>query len=83
MAILSSLDVKVYYDEHGNPIEVLMPYELFQNVEKLLARVGEQSYFWTDSWQMRIRESETDIVEGRVYKTTVENLEAALGWLDA
>ena len=37
-----------------------------------------QSYFWTESWQSRIREAEEDIETGAVKEATAETLNSAL-----
>ena len=82
---VSLADVKVFYDREGNAREVLMDYETFQKIESFLREVAEQedqSYFWTESWQSRIREAEADVKAGRIKEASAENLDSAMDWLD-
>lgn len=43
----------------------------------------DQSWFWSEVWQARVREGEADIAAGRTKRVTVENIEEGLAWLDA
>ena len=43
----------------------------------------DQSWFWSEAWQARIREGEADIAAGRTRRVTAENIEEGLAWLDA
>lgn len=43
----------------------------------------DQSWFWSQVWQARIREGEADIAAGRTKRVTAENIEEGLAWLDA
>ncbi len=43
----------------------------------------DQSWFWSEAWQARIREGEADIAAGRTMRVTAENIEEGLAWLDA
>ncbi len=77
--------VKIFYDQDGQPSEVLMSYKLFERIEELLQRATEnrlQDYFWSESWQSRIQQGEDDIKAGRVYETTIASIDSALEWLD-
>jgi hypothetical protein len=78
-------DVKTFYDEQGQPREVLLSYETFHRIESLIRELQaqpDQGYFWTEDWQTRIREAEEDIACGRTHRATSDTLDAALGWLD-
>ena len=76
-------EVKIFYDQAGQPAEVVMSYEIFQQLEMLLEAAGvDQAYFWSQDWQNRIREAEADIEAGRVKSVTAETVEAGLEWLD-
>ncbi|NKQ35761.1 MAG: hypothetical protein HF973_09125 [Chloroflexi bacterium] len=78
-------DVKIYYDNQGQASEVLMSYETFLKISSLIQEqlsATEQSYFWTESWQSRIREAEADIQAGRVRQVTEQTLDTVLEWLD-
>ena len=79
-----SLDaVKVFYDQQGQAREVLMSYDLFQQIESLLSEVEQnEAYFWTAEWQARIQEAEDDIRKGRVKRVTADSINKALEWLD-
>ena len=85
MVNLSLAEVKIFYDKHGQAREVLMDYETFQQIRVLLQeliREDNQSYFWTESWQNRIREAEADIQAGHTKEVPAENLESLIEWLD-
>jgi predicted transcriptional regulator len=43
----------------------------------------DQSWFWSEAWQARIRAGEADIAAGRTRQVTAENIEEGLAWLDA
>ena len=76
-------EVKIFYDQAGQPAEVVMSYEIFQQLEMLLEAAGvDQAYFWGQDWQSRIREAEADIEAGRVKSVIAETVEAGLEWLD-
>ena len=78
-------DVKIYYDNQGRASEVLMSYETFLQISSLIRdqlSVAEQNYFWTESWQSRIREAEADIQAGRVKRATEQTIDTVLEWLD-
>ena len=79
-----SLDaVKVFYDQQGQAREVLMSYDLFQQIENLLSEVEQdEAYFWTAEWQARIQEAEDDIRKGRVKRVAADAIDNALEWLD-
>ncbi len=81
-----SLDnVKIYYDNQGRASEVLMSYETFLQISSLIQdqlSAAEQNYFWTESWQSRIREAEADIQAGRVKRATEQTIDTVLEWLD-
>ena len=80
---ISRDDIKVFYDQYGQAREVLMRYDLFQQIEQLLMELEiDQAYFWTDEWQARIREAENDIRTQRVKRFTVDSIDKALEWLD-
>ncbi len=82
---LGSTDVKIFYDQDGQACEVLMNYETFQQITTLLQTLGnnnDQTYFWTESWQERIRQGESDVLSGRTQQATLDTLESALDWLD-
>ncbi len=82
---LGSTDVKIFYDQNGQACEVLMSYETFQQITTLLqalANNDDQAYFWTESWQERIRQGESDVFSGRTQQATLDTLESALDWLD-
>ncbi len=85
MAQLSLTDAKIFYDETGQAREVLISYETFRQIEGWLEEFMEkddQGYFWTESWQARIREGEADVENGRVKVVSANNINAALDWLD-
>jgi hypothetical protein len=78
-------DVKTFYDERGQPREVLLSYETFHKIENLLQKLQaqpDQGYFWTDEWQARVQEAEADVAAGRTFRATADSLDAALDWLD-
>ncbi len=78
-------DVKMFYDEQGQPQEVLLSYETYHKIENLLRQLQaqpDQGYFWTDEWQSRILEAEDDIAAGRTYRATADAIDSALEWLD-
>ncbi len=78
-------DAKIFYDQDGKAQEVLISYEIFQRLLKLLEQLrtdSAQGYFWSDEWQARVREGETDVYAGRTMQVTADNLETALDWLD-
>jgi len=64
-----------------------------EQVEEILDFIGylqwreglleDQSWFWSEAWQARIREGEADIAAGRTRRVTAENIEEGLAWLDA
>lgn len=47
-----------------------------------LRQVPDQSYFWSDEWQARIRESEADIQAGRTLRVVADDVDQALEWLN-
>lgn len=47
-----------------------------------LRQVPDQSYFWSDEWQARIREGEADIQAGRTLRVVADDVDKALEWLD-
>ena len=51
-------------------------------MSELLQRDSDQSYFWSDEWQARIQDGESDIQAGRTIQVTGDNIEQALEWLD-
>lgn len=60
--------------------------ELLKFIGYLQWREGvleDQSWFWSEVWQARIREGEADIVAGRMKLVTAEGIEEGLAWLDA
>ncbi|HEY90071.1 MAG TPA: hypothetical protein G4N98_10150 [Thermoflexia bacterium] len=75
---------KIFYDQDQQAQEVLISYDTFRYLERLLAQLREhpQGYFWSEEWQTRIREGEADIQAGRTLQVTGENIEHALEWLD-
>lgn len=82
---LSLADVKVFVDRNGQVREVLMSYETFRQIETALQELigkDDQGYFWTETWQQRIREAELDIQAGRTRQLTKETVASVLEWLD-
>ncbi|GEM_PF-1050317 len=76
-------NVKVFYNQHGQASEVLLSYEVFQQIATLLQTLGnDQAYFWTKAWQERIQQGEADVQAGRVKRATSATIETALEWLD-
>ncbi len=78
-------DVQTFYDENGQPRQVLLSYETFHQIENLIRYLREQpdqGYFWSDEWQARIEEAEADISAGRTHRATADSLDDALDWLD-
>lgn len=43
----------------------------------------DQSWFWSDEWQARIRAAESDSAAGRSRRVTADNMEDGLAWLRA
>ena len=85
METISLSDVKIFYDQNHQPREVLMNYDMFEKIAQLLhlnPMASYQSYFWTQSWQSRIREAEADIEAGRKEIATDETIDSVLKWLD-
>ena len=85
METISLSNVKVFYDQNHQPSEVLISYEMFEKMAQLLQLKSppvDQSYFWTESWQSRIREAEADIEAGRTKESTAETIDSVLEWLD-
>lgn len=85
METIALTDVKVFYDQNHQPREVLMSYDIFQKIADLLnlkTNSLDQSYFWSESWQSRIREAEADIKAGHVKEATAETIDSVLEWLD-
>jgi hypothetical protein len=64
-----------------------------EQVEEVLDFIGylqwreglleDQSWFWSEVWQARVREGEEDIAAGRTKRVTAKNIEEGLAWLDA
>jgi len=82
-ATISLEEVRIYYDKEGKAREVLMSYETFQKIQKLMReQYGNQDYFWTQTWQKRISEAEADIVEGRSKSADANDVAALIDWLD-
>ncbi len=57
MGNFSLTDVKVFYDQHGQPSEVLMDYKLFRQIEAKLLEVmsdDELSHLWDEVWQDQV-----------------------------
>jgi hypothetical protein len=78
-------DAKIFYDQEGEAREVLISYEVFRRIQNLLEQLRanpEQGYFWSDEWQTRIREAESDIYDGHTLQVKADNIETALDWLD-
>ncbi len=76
-------NVKVFYNQRGQASEVLLSYEVFQQIATLLQALGnDQAYFWTKAWQERILQAEADVQAGRVKQATLTTIETALEWLD-
>lgn len=78
-------DVRIFYDQDGQAQEVLMSYDTFRHIQALLARLRQdpdQGYFWSEDWQARIQEGETDVQAGRTVRVTADTLKEALEWLD-
>ena len=77
-------EAKIFYDQNQQAQEVLISYDTFCHLEKLLTQLREhpQGYFWSEEWQTRIREGEADIQEGHTLQVTGDNIERALEWLD-
>ena len=85
METISLSDVKIFYDQNHQPREVLMNYDMFEKIAQLVhsePMPADQSYFWTQSWQSRIREAEADIEAGRKEIATDETIDSVLEWLD-
>lgn len=85
METIALTDVKVFYDQNHQPREVLMSYDIFQKIAGLLnlkTNTLDQNYFWSESWQSRIREAEADIEGGHVKEATAETIDSVLEWLD-
>lgn len=79
MSTISLNDVKIFYDQNNQPREVLISYDIFEKITQLLKLnpiPTNQSYFWTESWQSRIREAEEDIETGAVKEATAETLDS-------
>ncbi|MEA3397809.1 MAG: hypothetical protein U9R05_10145 [Chloroflexota bacterium] len=60
-------------------------YDTFRRIETLLEQLRQdpdQGYFWSENWQNRIREGETDVQAGHTLRVTAGNVEKALEWLD-
>ncbi len=78
-------EAKIFYDQNGQAEEVLISYESFRRIKALLEQLRQspdQSYFWSDEWQARIREGEADIQAGRALRVTADNIDEALEWLN-
>lgn len=85
METISLSNVKVFYDQNHQPREVLISYEMFEKMAQLLQlkrHSVDQNYFWTESWQSRVREAEADIEAGRTKEATAETIDSVLEWLD-
>ena len=57
-------EVKVFYDQNGQPQQVLISYDLYRTIQRLLESLGadrNQGYFWSDEWQTRMDEGEKDV----------------------
>ncbi len=76
-------EAKVFYDQNGQALEVLLNYDTFHRIESLLERLRQnpQGYFWSDEWQGRIREGEADIQAGRTLRVTGDDIETVMEWL--
>lgn len=78
-------EAKIFYDQNKQAQEVLISYDTFRRIETLLERLRQdpdQGYFWSEEWQNRIREGETDVQTGHTLRVTAGNVEQALDWLD-
>ena len=78
-------NVKIYFDNQGQASEVLMSYDTFLKLSSLIQNQmssTDQSYFWTEFWQSRIREAEADIQAGRIQQATEQTLDTVFEWLD-
>jgi hypothetical protein len=84
MSELTLSDVKIFFGNDGKAKEVLMNYETFLRLEVFYRELtrSDQTYFVTEDWQRRIREAESDVEEGRVYRVASQDIDKALDWLD-
>ncbi len=74
-------EAKIFYDQNKQAQEVLISYDTFRRIETLLDQLRQdpdQSYFWSEEWQNRIRKGETDVQAGRTQRVTAGNVEKAL-----
>ena len=79
----SLADIKVFYDQHGQPHEVLMSYELFQQLETMLWELLSEDDFsslldevWQDQASSHLN------ADGTPKKGKGLNVENLLEWLD-
>jgi hypothetical protein len=78
-------EAKIFYDQSGQPQDVLLSYDTFNRIQMLLERLRQdpdQGYFWSEEWQARIQEGEADVRAGRTLRATAGNVKKALEWLD-
>ncbi len=78
-------EAKIFYDQNGQALEVLLSYDTFRRIEALLERLRrdpDQGYFWSDEWQARIRKGEANVQAGSTLRVTADEIETALEWLD-
>ncbi len=74
-------EAKIFYDQNKQAQEVLISYDTFRRIETLLDQLRQdpdQGYFWSEEWQNRIREGETDIQAGRTQRVTAGTIEKTL-----
>lgn len=74
-------EAKIFYDQNKQAQEVLISYDTFRSIEALLDQLRQdpdQGYFWSEKWQNRIREGETDVQAGHTLRVTAGNVEKAL-----
>lgn len=76
--ILSEADVKVFCDNEGNKLEVLLSYETYQEMLEFIERYA---YFYKQEVQERLQRASEDLTAGRYLEVDADNIETALEWL--
>jgi hypothetical protein len=84
MSDIQPSTVKIFFDQHGTPREVLLSYDTYReilNSIRELAAETEQGYFWTERWQAM--EQATDEATAAGQFRTFDSMDEMLGFLDA
>jgi len=75
---------KTFYEQQGNPREVLLSYEVYREMLRAICELAaetDQAYFWTEQWQAMERAADEAAAQGQF--RTFDTMDEMLDFLDA